>query len=92
MYIYNMFVYIRGNMSITITNLRQRIFKEIDKIITTGKPLEIERNGHKLKIILESKKSKLNNLITRKDIIKCSDEELIYNNWLKDWKHETPDD
>ena len=39
----------------------------MDRVIETGVPVEIERKSHKLKIVLEEKKSKLNNLaITRK--------------------------
>jgi hypothetical protein len=48
--------------SILLTTLRSNLFKIVDEIIKTGNPLEIERNGHRLKIILEEKRSKLDNL------------------------------
>ncbi|WP_316353730.1 hypothetical protein [Candidatus Trichorickettsia mobilis] len=79
-------------MVTTVTNLRQKIFGEIDKVIETGQPIEIERNGHKLKIILESKKSKLSSLVKRNNVINCSTKELIYNNWAKEWKYEKNND
>lgn len=47
---------------ILLTALRNNLFKIVDGIIKTGNPVEIERNGHRLKIILEEKKSKLDNL------------------------------
>ena len=47
---------------ISLTALRNNLFKIVDDIIKTGNPVEIERNGHRLKIILEEKRSKLDNL------------------------------
>lgn len=47
---------------ISLTALRSNLFKIVDGIIKTGNPVEIERNGHRLKIILEEKRSKLDNL------------------------------
>jgi hypothetical protein len=47
---------------ISLTALRNKLFKVVDEIIKTGNPVEIERNGHRLKIILEEKRSKLDNL------------------------------
>lgn len=46
----------------TLTSLRNRIFKVVDEVIRTGIPVEIERKGYKLKIVLEEKRSKFNNL------------------------------
>lgn len=45
-----------------LTSLRGKLFKVVDEVIRTGLPAEIERKGHRLKIILEAKRSKLNNL------------------------------
>ena len=46
----------------SLTALRNQIFKVVDEVIKTGIPVMIERKGHRLKIILEEKKSKLENL------------------------------
>ena len=81
-------MYKRFFMSISVSELRQKIFSEIDKVIVTGQPLEIRRKGRLLKIILEEKKTKLSALVTRKDIVTCSDDELIYNDWLKEWNND----
>jgi len=48
--------------SISLTALRSNLFKIVDEIIKTGNPIEIERNGHRLKIVLEEKRSKLDNI------------------------------
>ncbi len=46
----------------SLTALRNKLFKVVDEVIKTGIPAEIERNDHKLLIVLEEKKSKLDNL------------------------------
>jgi hypothetical protein len=88
-------MYVKGVgkiMTITVTKLRQSLFNEIDKVIATGQPIEIERKGHRLQIVLAEKKSKLSALVTRENIIACSDDELIYNDWLKGWKDDISND
>jgi len=49
-------------MAMSLTALRQQLFKAVDQVIETGIPLEIERHGHRVKIVLEEQKSKLANL------------------------------
>ena len=47
---------------ISLTALRQHLFKIVDKVIQTGIPVEIERRGHRLKIVLDDPPRKLANL------------------------------
>jgi len=60
--------------SISLTALRSQLFKIVDRVIETGMPAEIERKGHKLKIVLEEKKSKFDNLKRRNCIVGDPDE------------------
>ena len=46
----------------SLTALRNNLFKVVDQVIKTGTPQYIERKGHRLKIVMEGKKSKLENL------------------------------
>jgi len=58
-------------MTISVTELRTKLYKLIDQVIETGESLEIERKGHKVKICVDGKKvSKLNALKDRSHIIK----------------------
>lgn len=68
---------------ISLTNLRKKLFKVVDNVIKTGIPVEIERNGHRLKIILEDKKSKLSNLKPHDCIVGDPDEliDLKVHEW-----------
>ena len=61
---------------ISLTALRNNLFKIVDEVIETGNPVELERKGHRLKIIVEEKKSKLDNL-KRHDCIVGNPDELI---------------
>ncbi len=49
-------------MSISLSALRQDLFKSVDQVIATGIPLEVKRKGKIVKIIVEEKKDKLANL------------------------------
>ncbi len=60
----------------SLTALRSNLFKIVDKVIETGNPVELERKGHRLKIVIEAKKSKLENLKSH-DCIVGNPDELI---------------
>lgn len=61
---------------ISLTSLRNNLFKIVDEVIQSGNPVELERKGHRLKIVLEEKKSKLDN-IKPHDCIEGNPDELI---------------
>ena len=60
----------------SITTLSSQLDKVIDEVIATGQPIEIERNGAKVRIVLQPKYSKLDNL-TPHDCIVGDPEELV---------------
>jgi hypothetical protein len=70
---------------ITPSELRQNVYNLLDQVIKTGKPIEIKRKNKILKIIMETPKSKLDNL-KKREVLNCSPDEIIYNNWEKEWK------
>jgi hypothetical protein len=70
---------------ITPSKLRKNLFNILDELIQTGKPIEIKRKNKILKITVEPPKSKLDNL-KRRNILNCEPDEIIINNWEKEWK------
>jgi prevent-host-death family protein len=54
---------------LSVTALRQNIFKVVDQVLETGVPVEIERHGKKLLLIPAAPVSKLANLKRREVII-----------------------
>ena len=70
---------------ITPSEFRKDIYNLLDHIIKTGVPIEIKRKGKVLKVVCDEKPQKLNNL-QKREIFKCDPDELIYNDWIKEWK------
>lgn len=62
---------------ISLTALRSQLFKLIDEAISTGIPIEIERKGHRLKIVPEGKKKKLENIKPHDCIVGNPDDLLV---------------
>ncbi len=58
----------------SLTSLRNQIFKVADEVIRTGIPVQIDRKGHRLKLVIEKKKSKLGNLKKHNCIVGNPDE------------------
>jgi PHD/YefM family antitoxin component YafN of YafNO toxin-antitoxin module len=75
-------------MMISATEFRGDLYRFLDQVLETGKPLEIKRNGHILKIIPEAekpKKNKLAGLKKRNNVISCDPNDLIHQDWLLEW-------
>lgn len=73
-------------MPMSLTALRQQLFKVVDQVIATGVPAEINRKGHMVKIVLNTKKNKLDNLVPHDCIV--GDPEELVNLSLNEWNEE----
>ncbi len=71
---------------LTLTALRQQLFKIVDRVIETGIPVEIERHGHRLKIVLDDPPSRLANLRPHSSIV--GDPEDLVDLETDAWQHE----
>ncbi len=71
-------------MKITATKLRQNLYRLLDDVIKTGKPIEIDRKGRILKIIPDRRKGKLSELKTH-DVICGKPEDILKSDWIKEW-------
>lgn len=72
-------------MTVTVSGLRQNIYRLLDQVIETGHPLEVMRGGCLLKIVAEKPVSKLAMLRPHKCIL-GDPEELVHLDWSKEWK------
>ena len=50
-------------MALTASKFRENIYNILDEVLETDTPVEIERNGQKLRIVADIPKSKLDNLV-----------------------------
>lgn len=71
---------------LSLTALRERLFKVVDQVIKTGVPAEIERRGHRLRIVLAEKKSKLGRLTPHRAIV--GDPEELVSLKVGKWRKE----
>ena len=73
-------------MNITASALRGNIYKMLDQVIDTGKPLRVERKDGIVEIVsLKSENGKLNNL-TKHDCIVGDPDSIVHLDWSSDWK------
>jgi antitoxin (DNA-binding transcriptional repressor) of toxin-antitoxin stability system len=72
-------------MSVTASQLRQNIYRLLDRVIKTGQPLEVERKGQKLKIIPAERLSRLNQL-PKRPCIEGDPNDLVSLDWSDEWK------
>lgn len=73
-------------MSIKLTELRADLYKIVDRVIATGIPVEIDRNGVKVFLVPERKKSKIDNLIGHPGTIVGDPEDIVHMDWSHEWK------
>ena len=74
-------------MAITLSSLRTNLYKIVDEAISTGIPVEITRNGHKVRLVPERKAGKLGNLKRRK-ALRCDPKALLNLDWSSEWKND----
>ncbi len=73
--------------SVTPTELRGNLYNLLDEVLNTGIPLEIDRGGRRLRIIPVV--DKLQNLVSRRDVILGDPDELVEINWEQEIKFDT---
>jgi prevent-host-death family protein len=70
--------------TITVTELRGNIYKLLDEVLDTGIPIEINKGDKKLRIIPVKTRNKLQNLVSRPNVIKGNPDDLVEISWEKE--------
>lgn len=73
-------------MAITASQLRQDVYRLLDEVLTTGRPLEIERHGKLLRITPAVAGSRLERVVPRPDLINGDPDELVSTDWSGAWR------
>lgn len=71
--------------TVSATRLRQNIYRLLDAVLESGQPLEVERNGRRLRIVPVEEGSKIDRLV-RRDAIVGDAEELVELDWSSEWQ------
>ena len=73
-------------MLLTVSKLRENIYRLLDQVLETGIPLEIKRKGKLLRIVPGDPPNKLANLVSRREYLKCRPEDIVHLDWSKEWR------
>lgn len=76
--------------SVSPTELRNNVYKLLDQVLNSGVPLEIHKSGKLLRIVPVEKQSKLQNLISRPDVIVGAPEDLVDISWDREVNLDLP--
>ncbi|MCK5196716.1 MAG: type II toxin-antitoxin system Phd/YefM family antitoxin [Spirochaetales bacterium] len=76
--------------TITPTELRSNIYNLLDEILDSGVPIEICKGNRKLRIVPVEKVDKLQNLISRPNVIIGDPDDLVDISWEKEVNLDLP--
>ncbi len=72
--------------TLTASKLREDIYRVLDHVLATGEPVEIERNGRRLRIVPDEPPSRLGKLIRRDDVVVGDSDDLVHVDWSGEWR------
>jgi hypothetical protein len=72
-------------MALSASKLRANVYRLLDEVLETGKPLEIERNGKTLVIAPKDKESIWDRHPRREGYINGDPDEQIHIDWSSEW-------
>jgi hypothetical protein len=71
--------------ALNASKLRANVYRLLDEVLETGRPLEIERNGRTLLIVPKEKESIWDRLPRREGFIVGDPDDLIHMDWSSEW-------
>ena len=72
-------------MTVTASELRQNIYRLLDRALATGEVIEIQRRGRRVRMVPDAPRVKLSRLAKR-PAIHGDPEELVHMDWSKEWR------
>ncbi len=75
-------------MAVTASELRQNIYRLLDRVLETGVPLEIERRGRRLRVVPAAAVSKLDRLVGHPESVVGDPEDFVHIDWSGEWRPE----
>lgn len=73
-------------MAVNASQLRQDVYRLLDRVLDTGVPLEIERRGRRLRIVPVDAAPKLERVSGHDDYIVGDPEDLVHVDWADEWR------
>lgn len=72
-------------MAVTPSQLRADIYRLLDEVLETGVPLDIDRNGRRLRVVPDPPPSKLERLVPHPGAVIGDPESLVELDWSQHW-------
>jgi hypothetical protein len=76
-------------MAITASTLRGNVYRLLDEVLESGRPLEVERKGSLLRIIPEKRPAKMSRLI-KHPCLQVDPESIVHIDWSDEWRNDLP--
>jgi hypothetical protein len=75
-------------MELTLSKLRENIYKVFDQVLETGVPVFIRRKGKKIKISIEETRDKFSKFehLEKRPIINGDPDDIVHLDWSEYWK------
>lgn len=73
-------------ITLTASKLRENIYRVLDEVLATGVPVEIERNGRRLRIVADDGPARLDRLVRRPEAVIGDAEDLVHLDWSSAWR------
>lgn len=73
-------------MAISASKLRENIYQVLDGVLATGVPVEIERNGRRLRIVADEPASRLARLTPHEGAVSGDPSDLVSLDWSGEWE------
>jgi hypothetical protein len=70
-------------MVLTVSKLRENIYRVLDHALETGEVIEIERNGRRLRIVPDEPRSRIDRLV---HVVIGDSEDFVNLDWSAEWK------
>lgn len=71
---------------LSASKLRADVYRILDQVLATGKPVEIERRGKRLRITAVATPDVLGALEQHPDAIVGDPDELVHLDWSAEWR------
>lgn len=74
----------------TLSSLRANLYRVVDEVLETGKPVEITRKGRTVRIVPDRPAGKLSRL-KKHSVLLCDPDDLLNLDWSSTWTgHDLP--
>ncbi len=70
----------------SVSRLRANLYRVLDQVLETGVPVDVERNGRRLRIVAAEGRQRLANLTPHPGYLLTDAETLVHLDWSGEWR------